>query len=79
VNSHSLSAWVPWARTLKQQGWQEAARAFWEVSAPFHLLGAQVLHAFGPLALSPETLKALTGLLEDEQEKQAFLSFLRGE
>lgn len=76
---HTVPVWRPWAQTLRENGWQGIAQHLFEATAPLHLLGAQVLRAWGPLLFVPDDLQTLTCLLEDEQEQQAFLASLSGE
>jgi hypothetical protein len=50
-----------------------------EAIGPFSVLGAQIVHIGSPLmrwSILGSHLEALTRLLEDEKQKQAFIDFL---
>lgn len=74
--------WPRWAETLRRRGAGNLAAWALEAAGPLALLGAQALHFGGPLlrpTLSGATLDGLVSLLEDEDERRAFVDFLRRE
>jgi hypothetical protein len=74
------SSWPAWVDFLHQRGLEGLAAWFLEAAGPLSILGAQALH-FGEPFLSPaipgKQLEALACLLEDTDEGQAFVSYLR--
>jgi hypothetical protein len=76
------SAWPGWAEFLHRRGLEGVAAWALEAAGPLTMLGAQALHLGGPLlrpALTDAQRDALAGLLEDRNEAQAFVAFLREE
>jgi hypothetical protein len=57
----------------------EMAAFLIEAASPVSVLIAQVIHAGKPFLHSRDALPALTHLLEDPTESQAFAAYLRGE
>jgi hypothetical protein len=69
-----------WANRLKHLGVGEVAAALLEATGPLNLVGAQLIYLSQPLLgnlLDSEHLDALATLLEDSDETQAFVSYLR--
>jgi hypothetical protein len=72
--------WPTWAAFLRRRGLEGLAAWALEAADPLTLLGAQALYLGGPLlrpAFSTGRLEALAGLLEDHNEAQAFVAYLR--
>jgi hypothetical protein len=74
----SRADWPAWARTLQRFKLDGLALWLLEAGSPIALLGAQVLYIGQPL-LGGKTINSLAHMLENEQETQAFLQYLRGE
>ena len=71
--------WWVWARFLQRWGTRELVASILEATGPFSILGAQIIHIGNPFfnqSISGEHLQALARLLEDENQKQAFIDFL---
>ncbi len=75
--------WQDWAIFLHRNRLQDMAILFLEAAAPLRILAAQALFAGIPLieTFSPSRKPwlAVAGLLEDSQESQSFIAFLREE
>jgi hypothetical protein len=72
--------WHRWAKTLNHWGIQDLIATLLEVLGPLSLFGAQLVYAGQPLLsafVHPKNLHELAVLLEDQQETQAFIAFLR--
>jgi hypothetical protein len=67
--------WPRWAESLRRYQLHEIAASFLEAGSPFALLGAQALY-FGRVFMENEQLTALAEMLEEDNEAQAFASFL---
>ena len=76
----SRSYWPIWMDFLRRQGLTELAAWFLEASGPLNALGAQALYLGQPFAPASATqgLRALTDLLEREDEARAFIVLLKG-
>lgn len=75
-------SWPLWAKALRQRGLEALAAWVLEAGSPLTLLGAQVLYMGSPLLrplFSDAGLDDLTHLLEDDEERRAFISFLHEE
>jgi hypothetical protein len=74
------SSWPAWADFLQQRGLMGFASWLIEAASPLTILGAQAFH-FGAPFLRPvvpeDQLNAMSFLLEDRDEGQAFVNFLR--
>jgi len=71
-----------WADFLRRLGLENLAAWALEAAGPLTVLGAQALYLGAPLlhpAFSDTQVGALAHLLEDDEEAQAFASFLREE
>ncbi|GAB4465667.1 MAG: hypothetical protein Kow0070_28230 [Anaerolineales bacterium] len=74
----SRANWSAWADALRRFKLDGLASWLLEAGAPLSLLGAQALHITQPF-LGGKHIHAIAHMLEDEQETQAFVRFLRGE
>ena len=74
------SSWPAWADFLHQRGLEDLAAWFLEAAGPLTILGAQALHFGAPFlrpALPAKQLEALAHLLEETDEGQAFVAYIR--
>ena len=74
------SSWPGWAETLRRYRMDDLAAWLLEAAGPLTVLGAQALYAGGVLlrpALTDAQCGALARLLEDRDETNAFVRFLR--
>jgi hypothetical protein len=72
--------WQVWARNLHRWGLREPAAAILEASAPLNLVLAQGLYLIQPLFSAPVSrshLGTLAGTLENSEETQMFVNYLR--
>jgi hypothetical protein len=72
--------WRNWSDRLQRWGLSEVAASLLESFGPLTLLGSQVLHMCQPFlqgGAQDAGWKALTQMLEDSEETQAFVTFLR--
>jgi hypothetical protein len=72
--------WQVWARNLHRWGLREPAAAILEASGPLNLLFAQGLYLIQPLFSAPVSrsqLGTLAGTLENSEETQMFVTYLR--
>lgn len=69
--------WSDWASQLRRLRLESFAAWLLEAGAPLALLGAQAFFAAAPF-LGPQS-EALARLLEDDEERRVFVSYLRGE
>ena len=74
----SQPAWSQWAESLRRLKLDGFVAWFLEAGAPLTILGAQAVYLSQPF-LGGEKTKALAHMLEEENETQAFIRFLRGE
>lgn len=74
----SRAYWPTWAERLRY--WKISAFAAWllEAGGPFALLSSQVLYFVRPF-IGGEQVDALAQILEEDDEVQAFVNFLREE
>lgn len=70
--------WSTWAETLRRFKLDGLASWFLEAGSPLSVLGAQILYISQPF-LGGKQPGLIANMLEDEQETQAFLHYLRGE
>jgi hypothetical protein len=70
--------WSTWVETLRRFKMDGFASWFLEAGAPLKLLGAQALYISQPF-VGGNQLEAIANMLEDEEETQAFVHYLRGE
>jgi hypothetical protein len=80
TTSEMRSSWPAWAGFLRQRGLVGFTAWFLEAAGPLTILGAQALH-FGEPFLRPAIpgikIQELAYLLEETDEGQAFVSYLR--
>lgn len=72
--------WRDWSKALHKWGVRELAATFLESFGPLTLVGAQLMYMCQPLFQSStldRNLQALSHLLEDSAETQAFVTYLR--
>jgi len=74
----SRADWSIWAETLRRFKLDGLASWFLEAGSPLSMLGAQMLYIGQPF-LGGKQIDTLAHMLEDEQETQAFVHYLRGE
>jgi len=74
----SRAEWSTWAETLRRFKLDGLASWFLEAGSPLSMLGAQMLYIGQPF-LGGKQINTLAHMLEDEQETQAFVHYLRGE
>jgi len=71
----SREYWPRWAETLRRYQLHEFTASLLEAGSPIALLGAQALY-FSRGFIENDQLTALAATLEEENEAQAFASFL---
>lgn len=73
--------WSQWADFLRKWGMEGLVAWLLEAGAPLAPVGAQLLYAGQPLfgSFTRGNLGALAGMLEDDNEAESFVAFLRGE
>ncbi len=72
--------WRVWAGILQRWGVQDITVSLLESLGPLNMLGAQLLYFLQPLLAHASTfdhLQALADMLEDTQQTQAFIHYLR--
>lgn len=72
--------WPSWAEFLTNKGVKDLAIWFLEGAAPVRILTAQILYAGIPFmrsSLQTQRWNALADLLDDSQEAQSFISYLK--
>jgi hypothetical protein len=74
----SRADWSTWAETLRRFKLEGLASWFLEAGSPLSTLGAQMLYVSQPF-LGGKQINMLAQMLEDEQETEAFVRYLRGE
>jgi hypothetical protein len=76
------SFWPEWAKVLQRWGIDGVAAVLLESTGPFSILLAQLVYLGQPFFqqnVMGGQVQAVTHLLDDPKEKQAFVSFLREE
>jgi hypothetical protein len=76
----SQPLWMNWLRVLHRWGISESVASVLENAGPFSFLAAQVVYISQPILsgiVSGRSLLAFAHMLENPDEKQAFVSFLR--
>ncbi len=73
----SRKDWSSWAETLRRFKLDGLASWFLEAGSPLSALGAQMLFIGQPF-LGGKQINMVARMLEDEQETQAFVHYLRG-
>jgi hypothetical protein len=74
--------WRIWARNLHQWGLKDVLATFLEAVGPLAILGAQFIYLGQPLLSGRSTsnhLQAIANMLEDTDQRQAFVTYLREE
>ena len=82
IDKETQSDLVHLAEYLVQHGLGSLTAWVLEAGGPLALLGAQLLHFGNPLLRSTDssnTLSQITRLLENEEVRVSFISYLRGE
>ncbi len=74
----SRANWSQWAESLRRYKLDGFASWLLEAGSPLTALGAQALYLGQPFA-GGKRVEPLAHMLEDEEETQAFIRFLRGE
>jgi len=74
----SRADWSTWAETLRRFKMDGLASWFLEAGSPLSTLGAQMLYVSHPF-VGGKQIDMLAHMLEDEEETQAFVHYLRGE
>jgi hypothetical protein len=72
--------WTRWVEALENWGLRDFTAWVLEAAGPLSLLGAQFLYMGQPFLrplVSADGLGALAQILEDHEERQAFVGFLR--
>jgi hypothetical protein len=80
TNPELRTSWPAWADFLQRRGLTGFTSWLLEAAGPFTILGAQALHFGEPFlrpAIPEDQLKALSYLLEENSEGQAFVTYLR--
>jgi hypothetical protein len=70
--------WSKWAATLRRFKLDGLASLLLEAGAPLTTLGAQALYIGQPFVGGTQ-LESMAHMLEDDDETQSFLHYLRGE
>lgn len=74
--------WRVWARNLHRWGLKDISATFLETVGSLAILGAQFIYLGEPLmkGWSPsDHLQAIANMLEDTEQRQAFIAYLREE
>jgi hypothetical protein len=74
----SRADWSVWAETLRRFKLDGLASWLLEAGSPLTLLTAQALYIGQPFA-GGKRIEAIAHMLEEEEETQAFIRYLRGE
>jgi hypothetical protein len=74
----SRTDWSQWAESLRRFKLDGLTSWFLEAGAPLTVLGAQALYIGQPFA-GGKGLESIAHMLENEEETQAFIRYLRGE
>ncbi|MBT3321017.1 MAG: hypothetical protein HN392_01905 [Anaerolineae bacterium] len=69
-------AWTRWSDTLTRYKIKSLVAWFLEVGEPLNIVGAQILY-FGEPLLGGGRFNDIARFLENEEERRAFISFLR--
>jgi hypothetical protein len=73
-------AWREWADALHRRGLGEAAAVLLEAGGPLNVIAAQLVYLSQPVfsrSISPDRLEALAHLLEEPEQTQSFVTYLR--
>jgi hypothetical protein len=72
--------WRVWVKTLHRWGVDNLVASFLEAAGPLTIIGAQAIYVGQPVLgsfLPDEHLKVLAVVLEQDDEREAFVSFVR--
>ena len=72
--------WRVWVKTLHRWGVDDLVASFLESAGPLTIIGAQAIYIGQPVLgsfLPDEHLKILADVLEQDDEREAFVSFVR--
>jgi hypothetical protein len=72
--------WRIWSNTLHRWGVQDLVASLLEAAGPLSIVAAQLIYVGQPIlrGVVPERqLVALTGLLEDDAQRDAFVNYIR--
>lgn len=75
----SREKWHNWAESLRRYKLDGLASWLLEAGSPLNLLGAQALYISQPFVGGKHQIESIAQMLEDENETQAFVHFLRNE
>jgi hypothetical protein len=71
--------WRVWTKSLHRWGLQNLVASFLEAAGPLAVMGAQAVYVGQPIldiVLPGEHLQALANVLEDDDQRQAFVTCL---
>ena len=72
--------WRIWVKTLHRWGVEDLVASILEAAGPLTIIGAQLIYIGQPIlnGVVPDGhLAALTGTLEDDEQRDAFVIYLR--
>jgi len=78
-NAHP-EIWQRWSARLQRWRLSEFTATLLEATEPLHLVGAQLVYMGQPVLrglVADEALEALADVLEDDEQRSAFLASLR--
>ncbi len=78
--SENQQNWMDWARTLQRWGIKDGLASLLEITGSLGVLLAQMLYLIQPMlsgALSSSSLLAFAQVLENPDDRQKFITFLR--
>ena len=74
----SRSEWSKWAESLRSLKLDGLAAWVLEAAGPLTILGAQAVYLTQPF-IGGKQSRSLASMLEEDEETQAFIRYLRGE
>lgn len=72
--------WQIWVKALHRWGVSDLVASFLEAAGPLSIIGAQVIYIGQPVlngVVPDRHLSVLTDVLEDDDQRDAFVSYLR--
>lgn len=78
--SENQQNWMDWARTLQRWGIKDGIASLLEITGSLGILLAQIVYLTQPIlsgALFSGSLLAFARVLEDPDDRRAFITFLR--
>jgi hypothetical protein len=72
--------WRIWVKTLHRWGVEDLVASLLEAAGPLTIIGAQAIYLGQPIlngVVGDGHLTALTGVLEDDDQRDAFVSYIR--